>query len=334
MSPLAFLAGRILGLVPVLLAMTLIVFVLQSLVPNDPARALAGPNAPRETVERLRAEMGLDDPVAVQYLRYLSGLAAGDLGTSVRTRNPVAEDLRRHAPASIELMLVALVLGAGSGFIVALLAGRGRWGGAARVGLLALGSMPIFLTGLLLTYALWFQLDLLPGSGRMSIRGVAPGPTGLWLVDGALAGRWDVVANAATRLVLPAVTLAIPIAVAVARTLDGALRAELRKTYVRTARSRGLGEGRILIRHALRNALPAPLTMIGLQVGLLFANILVVERIFAWPGLGTYTTQSFQSSDLPAILGVALMLGAIYILVNALVDLAIAWADPRSGLGR
>ena len=131
---------------------------------------------------------------------------------------------------------------------------------------------------------------------------------------------------------LPAATLAIPIAVAVARTLASALRAELARPYIRTARSKGLAEGRILTRHALRNAAPAPLTMVGLQVGLLFANILVVERIFAWPGLGLYATQAFDSSDLPAVLGVALVLGTIYVIVNALIDLAIGLADPRVGL--
>lgn len=332
MRAAAFLLGRLAGLVPVLLAMTLIVFALQSVVPNDPARAVAGPNAPAETVAQIRAEMGLDDPVVVQYGRYLAGLARGDLGTSVRTRNPVAEDMASFAPASVELMLAALILGTAAGTLVALLAGGGAAGGALRLVLLALGSAPIFLTGLVLAFTMWFRLDLLPGAGRMSIRGVDPGPTGFWLVDGALAGRWDVVGNTAGHLVLPAVTLAIPIAVAVARTLRSALHAELARTYVRTARSKGLGEGRVLVRHALRNAAPAPLTMVGLQVGLLFANILVVERIFAWPGLGLYATQAFDSSDLPAVLGVAVVLGAIYIVVNALIDLAIGWADPRVGL--
>ena len=332
MSVPAFLLRRVLGLVPVMLAMTLIVFVLQTMVPTDPARALAGPNAQRETVERIRGEMGLDDPVLEQYARFLAGLTRGDLGTSVRTRNPVSEDMARHAPASVELMLAALLLGIGAGASVALLRGRGVTGGLLRLGLLALGSAPIFLTGLVLSFVFWFRLDFLPGAGRMSIRGVEPGPTGLWLLDGALAGRWDVAVNAASHLALPAATLAIPIAVAVARTLQSALHAEMSRPYVRTARSKGLSERRILVRHALRNAAPAPLTMVGLQVGLLFANILVVERIFAWPGLGLYATQAFDSSDLPAVLGVALVLGTIYVLVNAVIDLVIGLADPRVGL--
>jgi peptide/nickel transport system permease protein/dipeptide transport system permease protein len=333
MRLLLFLPGRLLGLASVLLAMTLIVFTLQSLVPNDPARALAGPNATREAVDRLRERMGLDDPVPVQYLRYLGGLMKGDLGTSVRTRKPVVEDLAKYAPASVELMLAALVIGVAAGAGIGLARGRGRAGRLLRVTLLLLGSAPIFLTGLLLAFAFWFRLDWLPGAGRMTVRGVTPGPTGLWVIDGALAGRWDVVGNALSHLVLPATTLAIPIAVAVARTLQSALHAEMTRAYVRTARAKGLGEGRILLWHVLRNALPAPLTMVGLQVGLLFANILVVERIFAWPGLGLYATQSFDSSDLPAVLGVALVLGVVYITVNTIIDLILGWADPRVGPG-
>lgn len=333
MRVLRFLFGRLVGLISVLLAMTLIVFALQSLVPNDPARAMAGPNASRETVDRLRERLGLDDPVPTQYVRYLGGLLTGDLGTSVRTRNPIAEDLARYAPASIELMIAALFIGTTAGAGVGLARGQGGAGRLLRLVLLVLGSAPIFLTGLLLAFAFWFRLDWLPGAGRMSLRGVDPGPTGLWVVDGALAGRWDVTANALAHLALPAATLAIPIAVAVARTLQSALHAEMTRTYVRTARAKGLGEGRILMRHVLRNALPAPLTMVGLQVGLLFANILVVERIFAWPGLGLYATQSFDSSDLPAVLGVALVLGIVYIAVNTVIDLILGWSDPRVGLG-
>ena len=317
---------RLVGLLGVLLAMTLVVFALQRLVPGDAARTLAGPTASNEAVERLRDRMGLNDPLPLQYGRYVGGLVRGDLGVSVRTRRPVAEDLREFAPASVELMLAALLLGVVAGGAAAL---AGRRGGLLRAGLVLLGSAPIFLTGLLLALVFWFHLDWLPGAGRGMPRGYEPGPTGLFTLDAALAGRPDLLGDALAHLLLPATTLAIPLAVAVARTLRGALDAEMSRPYVRTARSIGLPERRVVLRHALRNALGAPLTMVGLQLGLLFANILIVERIFAWPGLGLYATQSFDASDLPAVLGVALFLGVIYVMVNALIDAVVAWADPR-----
>jgi peptide/nickel transport system permease protein/dipeptide transport system permease protein len=194
--------------------------------------------------------------------------------------------------------------------------------------LLATGSAPIFLTALLLAYVLWFKLGWLPGSGRLSARGFT-GPTGLNVIDGVLAGRFDVSLDALRHLILPAVALSLPIAVAVGRSLTSALREVLQQPYIRTARGEGLSELHVVVRHGLRNAASAPLAMIGLQVELLFGNLLIVERVFAWPGLGLYMVQAFVSSDLPAVLGVSLVFGAIYIVVNVAVEIAQSLADPR-----
>lgn len=325
---LRFLLRRLLGLVGVLLVMSLIVFLLQSVVPADPARALAGPNAPASVIEGLREDLGLDDPVLVQYGRYLGRVVQGDLGQSVRTRQPVTADIATYAPASLELMLAALVLGIGLGVGVAVLRQLTRAGGTARVALLGLGSVPIFLSALLLVYVFWFQLDWLPGGGRIGIRRFQ-GPTGFMLVDWALLGRPEVLGSALRHLLLPALALAIPIAVALARSIGSSLATTMQQPYIRTVRGKGLTEGRILWRHAARNSAAAPLAMVGLQVGLLFANLLIVERIFAWPGLGLYTVQAFAASDLPAVLGVSLAFGAFYIAANILVDLGQALLDPR-----
>lgn len=323
-----FLLRRILGLLGVLLVMSLIVFVLQSVVPSDPARSLAGPNAPTEVVEGLREELGLNDPVLVQYGRYLGRVVVGDLGTSVRTRQPVLADIAEYAPASLELMLTALLLGTLLGTGVAVLQHLLRSAGVLRVLLLALGSVPIFLSALLLVYVFWFQLDWLPGGNRVGIRRFQ-GPTGFMLVDWALLGRPEVLGSALKHLALPALTLAIPIAVALARSIASSLGTTMQQPFIRTVRGKGLTEGRILWRHAARNSAAGPLAMVGLQVGLLFANLLIVERIFAWPGLGLYTVQAFAASDLPAVLGVSLAFGAFYIAVNILIDLAQAALDPR-----
>ncbi|MCB1486466.1 MAG: ABC transporter permease [Bauldia sp.] len=330
---LVFLARRLVALVLILLTMTFIVFCLQRVVPTDPVRALAGPNAPVEVVDRMREEMGLNDPLPVQYGRFVAGLVEGDLGTSVRTRKPIAEDLARYAPASIELMIWALILGVAAGSLVAVVQSLRRRTDGLRLLLMAAGSLPIFLTALLLTLIFWFDLGWLPGAGRLSIRGFDAGPTGLLVLDGLIQGRLDVVGNAIAHLILPATALALPIAVAVARSLHGSLVAVLRQPYIRTARGNGLTERRVILRHGVRNAAAAPLAMVGLQIGLLFANLLIVERIFAWPGLGLYTVQAFDSSDLPAVLGVAVVFGAFYVIVNIVVDVLQSWADPRVRLG-
>lgn len=328
---LRYLAKRLGGLVLVLVVMSFIVFCLQAIIPADPARALAGPSAPLETVEQIRADLGLDQPLLVQYGQFMTRLAQGDLGTSIRTRQPIAADVLKYGPASLELIFAAMLLGTAFAFILAFAQTTMARSGAVRVGMLAAGSIPIFLTALLLAYFLWFKLGWFPGSGRLDIRRFT-GPTGFFVLDGLLLGRPDISLNALWHLALPALTLSVPIAISVGRSLNSALVDVLRQPYIRTARGKGLSGSRIFLRHGLRNAASAPLAMLGLQVGLLYGNLLIVERIFAWPGLGLYTVQSFASSDLPAVLGIAMVFGAFYILITMLVEILQSAADPRIAL--
>lgn len=326
-----YLGKRLVGLVAVLLVMSFIVFCLQAIIPTDPARAMAGPTAPLETVEKLREQLGLNDPLLTQYSRFIGKLVTGELGTSIRTRQPIAADIRKYAPASVELGLVALIFGVAIASLLALLQSSSRNSGPIRLLVLATGSMPIFLSALLLVYTFWFKLGWLPGVGRLYVRRFT-GPTGFNLLDGFLVGRPEVSLDALSHLILPGFALALPIAIAVSRSLNGALVDVMKQSYIRTGRGKGLSDTAVVLRHGLRNAASAPLAMIGLQVGLLFGNLLIVERIFAWPGLGLYTVQAFASSDLPAVLGVSMVFGAFYIVVNALVEIAQSLADPRIGL--
>ena len=328
---LAYLAKRLGGLILVLVVMSFIVFCLQAIIPADPARALAGPSAPVETIERIRAELGLDQPLLVQYGQFMSRLAQGDLGTSIRTRQPIAADVLKYGPASLELIVFAMLLGTSFAFLLAFAQTTMTRSGGVRLGMLAAGSFPIFLTALLLAYFLWFKLGWFPGSGRLDIRRFS-GPTGFFVLDGLLLGRPDIALNALWHLFLPALALSVPIAISVGRSLNSALVDVMRQPYIRTARGKGLSGGRIFFRHGLRNAASAPLAMLGLQVGLLYGNLLIVERIFSWPGLGLYTVQSFASSDLPAVLGIAMVFGAFYILVTMLVEVLQSVADPRIAL--
>lgn len=328
-----FLLLRLMGLIVVLITMTALVFLLRQIIPSDPARAAVGPNAPQSVVEAKRVELGLDQPLIVQFGRYLNRLFLhADLGQSTRTARPVGSDIVGALPASAELIVAAVFIAVVIALVLAfaeLLLPRAK---PIRWLLLAGASAPIFLTGLVGLFVLWFKLGLLPGNGRSSYRDAPTGPTGFLTVDALLDGRPLVAWDAVQHLLLPALTLGLPMGVAVGRALWSALLGVMRQDYVRTARSKGLGEISVVAHHALRNAAGAPLAMSGLQMGLIFANLLIVERIFAWPGIGLYTVQSLSSNDLTAVLGVALVFGAAYILVNVLVDLAQAAADPRISL--
>jgi len=328
---LAYIIKSVVGAIVVVLVMSFIVFGLQSIIPADPARAIAGPNAPPETVEAMRVQLGLDDPVVVQYGRFLLRLAHADLGASVRTRRPVTDDIRQYLPATLELGLTSIALGVVlAGVLTALQflipASRG-----IRFAMVGIGTTPIFLSALLLTYFFWFRLRWLPGAGRLSCRDFA-GPTGFNVIDGLLVGRPAVSVDALLHMILPALALALPIGVAVGRSLNGALHDVMSQAFVRTARGKGLSETSVLLRHGLRNAATAPLSMLSLQFRLLFGNLLVVERVFGWPGLGLYAVQAFASADLPAVLGVAIVFGMLYILVNTLIEIAQSVADPRINL--
>jgi ABC-type dipeptide/oligopeptide/nickel transport system permease component len=327
-----FVLTRLAGLVLVLLAMTLAIFLLRQVVPSDPARAAVGPNAPESVVKLKREELGLDKPVYTQYFDYLGNVVHGDFGTSTRTLAPVSDDIRTYLPASLELMLAAILVAAVLAAVLALGQTLLRRAGFLRVFLLGGASAPIFLVAELLLLFCWFKLAWLPGGGRTDLADAPTGPTGLLTIDSVLAGRPDAFWDACQHLLLPAFTLALPMGVAVGRTLRSSLVGTLRQDYIRTARSKGLAEGSVLRRHALRNSATGALSMAGLQVGLLLANLLVVERIFAWPGLGSYTVESLGRSDLSAVLGVALVFGVIFIVANTIVDLLQALADPRVAL--
>ena len=324
-------ARRVAALFAVLVGLVFIVFLLQTEVRSDPARAMVGVNAPKQVVDAKRKELGLDKPLPVRFADFIGRLVHGDLQSSLRTRNPVTTDLGSFAPATLELAAAAMVLaGLIGGGLGLLLAGGGRIARTVKVALMGGASLPPFLTGLALILLFYTTLQVLPASGWVDDSLTVPsGPSGMPLVDGLVHADFAVVLSAFSHLILPALTLAMLPSLAIARTLGTSLSTVLGEDYVRTARAKGLHERTVLLRHGLRNAVGPTLTMAGLQLGLLLGGVVVVERIFAWPGLGLYIDQSIAYSDYPAIIGTTLVLGTAYIVVNFLVDLAQAWADPR-----
>jgi peptide/nickel transport system permease protein len=328
-----FILRRLAGLVLVLVGVSIITFALSQLVPVDPAGSALGQNAREDQIQAYRKELGLDKPAAVQYITYVQRLLQGDLGKSIRTRRPVADDLRDFFPATMELslaaMVVAVLLGVALG-VVAALRRNGVVDALARLFALVGGSLPIFFVGLLVLALFYSKLRWLPGPGRLdAVLKPPPRFTGMYTVDSLLAGNWPLFRNAVSHLILPAVTLGYFSTAVVLRMTRSAMLEVLGQDYVRTARAKGLRDNVVIIRHALKNAMIPVITTIGIVFGSLLSGAVLTETIFGWPGLGRYATTSATSLDLPAVMGVTLVAAVIYPVVNMLVDLGYHALDPR-----
>jgi peptide/nickel transport system permease protein len=325
-----FILGRIGSMIAVMLVLAFLMLVLQRYTPADPVRAKLGANADKALVEAERNRLGYNDPLPVQYLNYVKGLVTGDMQDSLRTRRPVLEDLAAYVPATAELALfslvIAIVLGAALGILSA---AKARGSGVLRVVMVAGSSAPVFLLVLLGLLLFYRKLGWLPATGRTSFRNAPTGPTNFLLIDSLVALRFDVFLDALKHLILPSLCIAIGPAVAIGRVFRGSIVDTMGTDHVRTARSLGLSERRVMRKHAIRNSIGPALSMTGLQVGLMFAGVVVVEQIVAWPGIGLYTVQSIPRLDFPAIAGVTLVLGALFVIVNTIVDIAQTVADPR-----
>jgi peptide/nickel transport system permease protein len=308
-------------------------FAIAHVVPGDPARLAAGPDANAAMVETIRAKYGLDQPLRVQFVRYLRGLAAGDLGESLRSRNPVREDLARYFPNSFELVTLALLLAVLVGIPLGMVAAvyRDTWiDHWARVFSVSGVALPAFWLGLMLQLVLALYLGWLPLGGRLALTATPPAPiTHLLLVDALLRGEWATFLDAARHAVLPVVTLCLPALASIMRVNRAEMLETLQQDYIKTARAQGFSSVRVVTRYALRNAMIPTLTMIGLRYGWMLGGTILVETVYDWPGVGLYAVNAAVSSDFQPIMGVTLLIGLNFMLANLLVDLAYGWLDPR-----
>lgn len=299
---IGFLARRTGAAIVVLLVLTGAVFLLQQYSPGDPVKAYLGANASPAAVAGVRASLHLDDPLVGRYGHYLAQAVRGDLGISYRTHHRVTADLGAFLPATVQLVVVAFLFALLLGAVFAVLP---TFAGSVLRGVLLVGATaPPFLLalgGIILFYA---HLGWLPAGGR---------------------GGWQ-------HLVLPAFVLAVAPSVSIGRILRASLQQTLGADHVRTARAKGLTEAAVFGRHVLRNSIGPGLSMAGLQLGFMFAGVVVVEQIFSWPGIGNYLAESIPAADYPAIAGVTVVLGAVYIVTNTVVDMIQALADPRIAL--
>jgi ABC-type dipeptide/oligopeptide/nickel transport system permease component len=328
-----FLLRRLAWLLVVAFSIVTLTFVISRVIPADPARLAAGLHADPAQVAEVRRLMGLDQPLAQQYLAYLRGLLRGDLGRSVQSRQPVLDDIRMFLPATLELVVTAFsvyaVVGVSLGVVWA--AWPDSWAARAIHLLTVSGvAVPVFWVGLVLQLLLGTRLGWLPVAGRLSPE-VAPPPTvtGLYTVDALLAGQWGVWTDAVRHLVLPVAAAVFGVLSVATRLTRESVGAELLREYVRTARSKGVPEGSVLLRHVLPNAFNPVLTMLGLQFGWLLANSILVEVVFSWPGIGLYAFTSFQTFDYNPIMAITLIGTGTFFLVNTVVDLLYPLLDPR-----
>ncbi|HZW52776.1 MAG TPA: ABC transporter permease [Candidatus Elarobacter sp.] len=332
-----FLVDRLVRLVLVLIAITVASFLFMHAIPGDPIALRLGEHATPEEIAHLRSSLGLDRPWFVQLGLYIGAVSHGDLGQSVFDSQPVAAKLAQYFPATLELalsaMLFAIVTGIPAGVIAAV---RHRSAvDALTMSAALLGvSIPVFWLGWILVYLLavlpaQHGVDLFPISGRIAVTYFVPARTHLVVVDALLAGNGRAALDALWHLVLPAVTLGtIPLAIVAKITRSGMLDV-LSSDYIRTARAKGLAQRAVVVKHALRNALIPIITVLGLQTGLLLGGAVLTESVFAWPGVGRLAFEAISNRDMPLINGCILLFATVFVVVNAIVDLLYAVANPR-----
>src|ERR687892_549250 len=329
---LRFVVRRLLLLIPILIGLSILVFLWIRALPGGPAQALLGERATPETIAAIERQYGLDEPLPVQYWRYVKTVSRGDFGDSTVSRQPVVEEFKQKFPATIELavaaMLFSLLLGIPLGFLAAKKYGS-IFDHASLVASLIGISIPVFFLAIILKYIFAVKLGWLPTVGRISVLVDAEHPTGFYVLDAIITGNWEAFVDVGKHLVLPAIALgSIPLAV-VTRITRAAVLDVQNEDYVRPARAKGVAPLTVDRRHVLRNALLPISTIVGLQVGLLLSGAVLTEKVFAWPGVGSWLVDAISGRDYAVLQGGILFLAIIFVLVNLVVDVTYAIINPR-----
>ncbi|MBB5696315.1 ABC transporter permease [Muricoccus pecuniae] len=328
---LNIILNRLVWLVPTLLGLLVIVFLLSRVVPIDPARLVAGENASPSQIEAVRQQLGFDRPLPVQFVRYVGDVARGDFGTSLFTQQPILDDLSARLPATLELTLVAVLIATGLGIPLGVLCGlhRNSWlDHGLRIVTVSGLAVASFWLAMQLQFLFSMKLGWLPLSGR--IEGFPPEEvTGLVILDALIDGDPEIIRSAVSHIVLPAITLALPAAATMVRFTRNGVLGAIDSPSVAYQTAMGYPRRQVVWKYVLRMAITATVTQLGLIFGILLAGAVVVETVFDWPGIGAYAVRSILQSDYNAVMGFTLWTGAIFVLVNLLVDLLQATIDPR-----
>lgn len=332
-----YMLRRLLLIIPVLLGLSLLTFAISRVVPGDPVGLAAGPQATDEIREALRVEFGLDQPLPVQYLNYMRDMLGGDLGQSLYTRHEVTDDLRTYFPATLELTLAAMVfatlLGVPAGIISAMFRDR-LPDHISRIMSLFFVSFPAFWLAMIFQMYFGLELGWLPTGRRFDVLIQPPNTvTGMYLVDSLLAGNMEAFGIALSHITLPALVLSFSALASITRITRASMLEVLEKDFVRMERAMGIPERVVIIKYTLRNAFIATLTVISLNFGWLMAGAILIETIFDWPGLGLYAVESSLRLDFQPIMGIALVYGVVFSLVNIFTDMTYGILDPRIRYG-
>jgi len=325
---------RLLGALPNVIGVVIVTFLLTRALPGDPAAYFAGPSATREAIEQVRAQLGLDKSLTQQFVVYLKELARGDLGNSLSTGQPVIAEIRARLPASLELTLCGLAFSLALAIPLGVLAATrpGSWvDHLCRMLATAGVSLPTFFTGLLLAYVFYYLLGLAPSPlGRLDVS-FSPPPTvtGLYLIDSLVARDFELFGACLKQLVLPAVTLGLFVMAPLMRMTRASMLGVLSSDFIRTARASGLSRTRVLYGYAFRNALLPIVTTLGMVFSFLLGSNVLVEKVFAWPGIGSYVVEALVASDYAPVQGFVLTMALLYVLLNLSIDLLYGVIDPR-----
>lgn len=329
-----YILTRLLNLIPVLVGITLLVFLFLHLIPGDPAQILAGQRATPETVEAIRNQLGLNQPLPIQYFLFLSNLLRFNLGYSIISGTSIIQEISTRWPATFELSVVAIVMALILGIPAGVLAAVRKNSAIDNLtmsGSLLGVSMPVFWLGLLLIYLFAVNLQWLPPGLRISQEAALSfkAITGFYVLDALLQLNWNVFTDVLAHLILPALTLStIPLAI-IARITRSAMLEVLSQDYIRTARAKGVLERWVIFKHALKNALLPVVTIIGLQFGTLLGGAILTETIFSWPGIGSWIYEGILNRDYPVVQGGIIFVSISFVLINLLVDISYAFLDPR-----
>jgi peptide/nickel transport system permease protein len=330
---LRFVIRRLLLLIPILIGLSILLFLYLRALPGSPAVALLGERATPETIAAIEQQYGLDEPIYVQYWRYTKNVILEfDLGTSSTTRQTVTDELKRRFPATVELALGAMIFATIFGIPLGFVAAKkyGTWIDHTSLFASLIGiSIPIFFLAIILKYIFSVRLGWLPSVGRQDVLLRAEHPTNFYILDAIVTRNWDAFVDAIKHLILPAIALGtIPLAI-IARITRASVLDVQNEDYVRTARAKGVAPHTVDRRHIFRNALLPITTIIGLQVGLLLSGAVLTEKVFAWPGVGSWLVDAIESRDYAVLQGGILFLAIVFVFVNLFVDIAYGFINPR-----
>jgi peptide/nickel transport system permease protein len=328
-----FIFKRLFLMVITILGLSVIVFVVSRVAPGDPAKLAAGPDATEEMVEVIRKEFGLDQPLVIQYFKYMKGLIQGDFGRSIRTRHLVWDDIKMYLPATFELVFTSIAFAIFFGILFGILSSvyRDSWIDHILRFLTVTGvAIPMFWLGIMLQLLLAAKFHFLPLGGRLDTMVNPPTLlTRFFLIDSLITGNWLVFKNAFVHILLPAFVLSFPALASITRINRAEMLEVLHKDFVLNEKAQGISDRLIIFKYALKNALIPTLTMIGLRYGWMLGGTILVETVFNWPGIGNYAVGAALYSDFQPIMGVTIILGLNFMIANLLVDIGYGFLDPR-----